>query len=82
MRLLVRRDGTAVTVHDDAVMGHAKALGRVEIARAGFVEPDEAGEWMVDLRPSGGGELGPFARREDALRAESRALENLLYERG
>ena len=49
------------------------ALGKLSIARASRVEPDEAGRWWADLSPVGGPSLGPFAALE-ALAAELRWL--------
>lgn len=31
-------------------------------------------DWVVDLSPSGGGVMGPFSRRTDAIAAEQAAL--------
>ena len=51
------------------------ALGSLHIARASHVEPDANGQWWADLRPVNGGTLGPFARRTEALAAETIWLE-------
>jgi hypothetical protein len=45
--------------------------GRVSIRRASHVEPDDAGAWWADLAPVGGPKLGPFAKRSEALAAET-----------
>jgi hypothetical protein len=50
-------------------------LGRLTIARASHVEPDEQGQWHADLAPVGGPRLGPFERRSEALHAEAAWLE-------
>jgi hypothetical protein len=53
------------------------ALGKLTIARASHVEPDEDGQWWADLSPVAGPKLGPFALRSQALAAESAWLEEL-----
>ncbi len=45
-------------------------LGAVQISRASHVEPDAQGRWWADMSPSGGGLLGPFNKRSQALEAE------------
>jgi hypothetical protein len=50
-------------------------LGSLSIRRASAVEPDELGQWWVDLSPAQGPKLGPFPHRSDALAAESAWLE-------
>ncbi len=40
------------------------------ITRASHVEPGPDGGWTADMAPVGGGVLGPFPRRADALQAE------------
>jgi hypothetical protein len=51
------------------------ALGMLEIRRASHVEPTQQGEWTADLSPLGGPSLGPFARRSEALAAETEWIE-------
>ena len=46
------------------------AIGPLRIARASHVEPTPDGRWIADLSPVGGGLLGPFDRRSEALDAE------------
>jgi hypothetical protein len=53
-------------------------LGSVSIRRASHVEPDESGQWWVDLGPAAGPQLGPFTRRSEALAAEQLWLEEHL----
>jgi hypothetical protein len=50
-------------------------LGRLQIQRASYVEPDLQGAWHADLSPIGGPTLGPFGRRTQALDAERSWLE-------
>jgi hypothetical protein len=68
MELVVSPAGSIRCVYDEAIDLHA--LGRSTITRASIVEPDAEGRWTADLRPIGGGVLGPFGRRGEALAAE------------
>jgi hypothetical protein len=49
-------------------------IGEPIIRRASHVEPS-AGGWWADLAMSGGPQLGPFALRSEAIRAEIAWLE-------
>jgi hypothetical protein len=69
MNLLVLPDGTAHCVYGEQI--DLSSLGALTITRASHVEPDERGRWWADLSPACGPMLGPFARRSDALTAES-----------
>lgn len=44
--------------------------GHASIRRVSRIEPDERGQWWVDLEPVCGPQLGPFTMRGDALKAE------------
>lgn len=44
--------------------------GKTRIVRASHVEPTEDGRWIADMAPSGGGILGSFSTRGEALAAE------------
>ncbi len=68
MKLLVRPDGTVLSIYQEAI--DLTALGRPTIARASHVEPTPEGLWQADLTPVGGPVLGPFDRRSEALQAE------------
>jgi hypothetical protein len=46
-------------------------LGTMSIRRASHVEPDDDGSWWADLAPVGGPRLGPYAKRSEALQAET-----------
>jgi len=51
-----------------------ETLGPLKIRRASNVETTDGG-WTADLSPVGGPNLGPFARRSEALRAETNWIE-------
>jgi hypothetical protein len=68
MEILIASNGTARCIYDEAC--DLSALGPLVISRASHVEPDEHGLWWADLAPVGGGKLGPFAHRSQALAAE------------
>lgn len=73
MQLIVQPDGAIRCLYDELI--DLAALGRQQVRRASFVEPDAAGLWRVDLAPSGGPQLGPFSCRSAALKAEQEWLE-------
>lgn len=63
-------------IHQDD-FAEAMRVGKFTTLRASYVEPNQNG-WNADLRPVNGPVLGPFARRDAALRAETEWLrENL-----
>ena len=72
MQLLIFPGGTIRCVYAETI--DLAEIGRVSISRGSHVEPDEFGRWFVDLAPVGGPQLGPFARRSDALNAEAEWL--------
>ena len=76
--LILRIQGDQVQgIYDERL--DLRSLGQVSIRRASNVEPDEEGQWWADLSVSGGGVLGPFPKRSQALAAEVAWLEaNLL----
>jgi hypothetical protein len=45
-------------------------IGELSIQRGSDVEPDEHGQWHVDLSPISGPVLGPFPQRSAAIAAE------------
>src|SRR5262245_25376984 len=73
MELVVKASGSIRCLYDESINLHE--LGRPIITRASHVEPTPDGQWQADLSPASGPLLGPFTRRSDALRAESRWLE-------
>lgn len=63
-------------IHQDD-LAEVMQIGKSTTLRASHVEPNQNG-WNADLRPVNGPALGPFARRDAALRAETEWLrENL-----
>lgn len=53
--------GGVVFIHSDEAMALAKGVaGAPTIRRASHVEPDEKGQWWVDLSPSNGPIMGPY----------------------
>lgn len=63
-------------IHQDD-LAEMLLVGKSATRRASHVEPSQNG-WSADLRPVNGPVLGPFARRDTALRAEAHWLrENL-----
>jgi hypothetical protein len=68
MQLVVQADGNVRCLYDEQIDLHV--LGRVSIARASHVEPDNNGRWLADLSPVNGPVLGPFTHRSEALAAE------------
>ena len=73
MNLLITPAGQVRAIYDEAIA--LETLGSPSITRASHVEPTAHGQWTADLRPVGGPELGPFARRAEALAAELAWLE-------
>ena len=73
MELVISPRGTVRCLYNEELDLHR--LGRLSIARASHVEPDEHGEWLADLAPVGGPVLGPFRQRSQALEAERVWLE-------
>ena len=74
MQLIIHPGGTVRCVYDEGV--DLRALGQVHIARASHVEPDDRGQWFLDLSPVLGPILGPFSLRSEALAAERRWLDD------
>lgn len=54
-------------------------LGKLNITRASYVEPDENGQWFADMSPlQKDVKLGPFKLRSLALQAEREWINNYL----
>ena len=73
MQLVIDARGFIHTIYDETI--DLAVLGPLQIQRASHVEPDEHGQWYVDLAPIGGPKLGPFPQRSEALDAEFLWLE-------
>lgn len=69
MQLIITSGGSVRCVYAETI--DLAQMGRLSISRGSHVEPDESGQWFADLAPVGGPRLGPFARRSDALNAET-----------
>ena len=74
MQLIIHPGGTVRCVYDEGV--DLRALGQVHIARASHVEPDDRGQWFLDLSPVLGPILGPFSLRSEALARERQWLDD------
>lgn len=71
MEMIVSPTGNVRFVYSDALADLIRELGgEVRGGRASFVEPDEDWNWLVDLSPVSGPQLGPFKLRETALAVE------------
>jgi hypothetical protein len=68
MELVVDAGGDVRCIYDEAL--DLRELGQLQITRASHVEPDSAGFWWADMKPSGGPVLGPFRNRSEAVQAE------------
>ena len=68
MELLISADGNSRCVYSEAI--DLSVLGKISIQRGSHVEPDQEGKWIADLSPVNGPQLGPFASRSEALKAE------------
>lgn len=68
VELVVSTDGTTRSIYDERF--DMKLIGRLNIARASHVEPTPSGDWLVDLNPVNGPQIGPFDKRSEALAAE------------
>ncbi len=77
MDLRIDRQGRVVCVYSEEI--NLSRLGSLSIRRASHVEPDETGQWWADMVPLGGPRLGPFARRSQALAAESAWLDSHIF---
>ena len=70
MQLVIDPAGQIRAIYGEQI--DLATLGRLDLFRAGHVEPDREGRWHADLRPLIGPVLGPFALRSLALAADSR----------
>jgi hypothetical protein len=73
MQLIVLTSGVIRCLHFEDV--DLRRLGELTIQRASHVEPASDGQWLANLSPVHGPQLGPFDTRSQALAAELRWLE-------
>jgi hypothetical protein len=73
MQLVIEPGGVVRCIYGEEI--DLAALGSPAISRASHVEPDQQGRWWADMSPVGGGLLGPFGTRSEALAAEQSWLE-------
>ena len=73
MQLIITAEGQVRCIYAEAI--DLAAVGRLAISRGSYVEPNAAGQWIVDLSPVDGPLLGPFAQRSAALQSEMDWLE-------
>lgn len=72
--LVIRAEGTLEFLYADE-LGILLRTGEAAIRRASHVEPTSDAHWIADLAPCGGGILGPFDSRLEALCAERAWIE-------
>lgn len=72
MQIVVEPGGMIRCIYSEELDLHQ--LGQLRISRGSYVEPNAQGQWIADLVPLGGPQLGPFLQRSDALQAERRWL--------
>jgi len=68
MQIVIEKDGSCRCLYGEELDLHA--LGRLSIERGSHVEPTHNGQWIADLSPVDGPQLGPFVNRSQALGAE------------
>lgn len=79
MQIRIEADGNVRCVYAEAI--ELKELGKLSIRRGSHVEPNELGQWLVNLSPVSGPSLGPFQIRSEAIKAELHWLEEHWLER-
>jgi len=73
MQIIIDSGGAVRCIYSEMI--NLAALGSPAISRASRVEPDQQGRWWADMSPVGGGVLGPFSVRSEAIAAERSWLE-------
>ncbi len=76
MEIVIKPNGVFMGIYSDQ-LDYGK-LGRPQIRRASYVEPDETGRWYADMSPVDGPKLGPFCKRHEAIDAELEHLNLML----
>jgi hypothetical protein len=74
LKIAIDSEGNARCLYTETMS--LEAIGHLDIRRASHVEPNSRGEWIADLAPVQGPELGPYPSRSAALRAEADWLES------
>lgn len=69
MELIINNNGNVRCVYNERI--DLSSIGKLAITRASHVEPDTDGAWIADMMPVAGPKLGPFAKRSEALAAET-----------
>jgi hypothetical protein len=72
---IVIKGGQVRFIHDDDLAEAFQGLGKMTTTRASHVEPSGDG-WTADLAPVSGPILGPYPRRDMALAAEVKWLQD------
>ena len=77
MNITIRIKGNQIrTIYNDELVSCLKRLGITKTKRATNVEPDDNGNWKIDLSPVNGPIIDSFESRQKALNTE---VEWLLY---
>ena len=71
--------GQIKTIYDDNSKEILEKIGKLSIKRASHVEPNSNGDWVADMSPVNGPQLGPFKLRQDAINAEISYLKGIGY---
>jgi hypothetical protein len=81
MQIFIRPDGGAQCLYGEKIV--LQTLGSLDIKRASHVEPDpdQPGNWYVDLSPVGGPVMNGFTSRADALKWEETWLNDQMTTR-
>lgn len=83
-KVFIKPSGVIATLYNDATAPSLRNMGKSTITRASHVEPDpeQNGEWLVDLTPSGGPVTKGFKSRGAALEFEEKWLNERLIPTG
>ena len=68
MEMIISPAGLIYVIYSEAIP--LETLGPPRMMRASTVEPTPEGQWLVDLHPVGGPQLGPYLKRSVALQVE------------